>query len=69
MAKQTIKTNPSIWGSNNMIENKFPGKDVTLEDIKSKILRKQKIKIINQNLKLVELSLEEKINVRWTQYG
>ena len=42
------------------LENKFPGKDVTIEDIKTKFpLVAKKIKIITRNLKLLELNLVE----------
>ena len=43
------------------MDNKFPGKDISEEDLKTKFpLVAKKTKIINQNLKFLVLSLEEK---------
>ena len=55
-----------------MIENKFPGKDVTLEDIKSKIpLVAKKNKNHKSKFKIsgIEFGGKKNPNVRWTQYG
>ena len=43
------------------MDNKFPGKDISLEDLKSKFpLAAKKMKIINLNLRYQVLNLDQK---------
>ena len=53
-----------------MLENKFPGKDISDEDIKSKFPLVAKIQITSQNLKFKVLNLaERKFNFCRSKYG